>query len=245
MNAKTLIGVLLSFLISFSANATKLTVVADEWPPFSGQKLPNKGLSANVIKSVLTRAGYEVEVKILPWARIMHGANQGEFDIVGSLFYSEELIPHMAYSNPYFETEIKFIKAKGSNADFIDMESLKSQRIAVGDEFLYSPEFDNADNLNKIVATTTLQCVQMVAYGRADLTLDSIEVLKYTIANDAPELQDAIEYLPTPLDSQAMYMAVSRKTPKFEKVLKDFNSTLGEMRRDGSYDEIIQKHTGH
>ena len=54
-----------------------LSIVADEWPPFSGQALPNKGISVDVISAVLIRAGYEVESKILPWARIMNGSRTG------------------------------------------------------------------------------------------------------------------------------------------------------------------------
>lgn len=243
MNISKLAGVLLSVLVSGHVFAEKLTVVADEWPPFSGASLPDKGLSPDVIKSVLVRAGYEVDVKILPWARIMNGAENGEFDIVGSLFYSEDLTEHMEYSEPYFETEIKFIKPKGSDATYSDLASLKPYKIAVGDGFLYSPAFDSASDLNKVVTTTTLQCIQMVAYGRADMTLDSEEVLNYTIANDAPELADKVEYLPSALDSQAMYMAISKKNPEYKDILSKFNIALAEMKADGSYAQIIQSHT--
>lgn len=237
------LGVLLAFFISSSVQASKLTVVADEWPPFSGSELTENGLSPHVISAVLERAGYDVEVKILPWARIMHGARNGEFDMVGSLFYDAELTEFMDYSDPYYETEIKFLKPKDSELEYTDLESLGTKRIAVGDGFLYSPEFDDAGYLNKVVTTTTLQCVQMVAFDRADLTLDSVEVLNYTIDNLAPELKDKVELVTKPLDSQAMYMAISKNTPDYETILRNFNSTLEAMKQDGSYEAIIHTHT--
>ena len=235
----SVITIIFACFLSIASTAEKLVVVADEWPPFSGERLPNKGISPHIITSVLRKAGYEVDVKILPWARIMHGAKNNEFDIVGSLFYSEDLLPFMEYSDPYYDTDIVFVKKKSSTITYTNLKELTPHRIAVGDGFLYSPAFDNANYLNKIIATTTLQCVQLVAHDRADITLDSIDVLNYTLDNEAKEIKNKLEYMTPKLSTQSLYMAVNNSLANRKKIIDDFSTTLNAMKLDGTYQALI------
>ncbi|MBM7068421.1 ABC transporter substrate-binding protein [Actibacterium sp. 188UL27-1] len=221
---------------------TKLTVVADEWPPFSGKTLKNGGISLDVISAVLIRAGYDVSTEVLPWARIMDGSRKGEYDIVGSLFFDEEIATYMTYGEPFFSTDIKFVRKKGAAHTVSDLDSLRPYTIAVGDGFLYEENFDRADFLQKVVVTTTLQAVQMVAYDRVDLTLDSEDVVKYAVQFGDPSLADRIEVMPNILTSHDIHMAVRNTLPEKDKVIADFNNALADMRADGSLAAVLSAH---
>lgn len=225
-----------------SRGAQPLTIVADEWPPFSGSALPKGGISLDVIVTVLARAGYETDAQILPWARIMDGARAGGFDIVGNLFFDPALTEVMTYSDPYYETQIKLLRRVGDTPEFDDIDSLRPYSIAVGDGFIYSEEFDRADFLDKVVVTTTLQGVQMVAYGRAQLTLDSVEVIDHAIRKEDPALADLVEYLPKTLARQGIHMAVRNSLPGRDDLIAAFNETLAAMRTDGSLEALLGKH---
>lgn len=229
-------------LNSWAMASDRLTVVADEWPPFSGADLPNKGISIDVITTVLTRAGYTVESEILPWARIMNGSRNDEYDVIGSLFFDDEIAAYMTYGDPFFQTNVKFVQRTGTSHDVSSLAALRPYSIAVGDGFLYEEGFDNATDLNKVVVTTTLQAVQMVAYDRVDLTLDSEEVIRYTLAQDTPELADRIEILSHVLAQHDVHMAVRNSLPHKAQVVADFNRVLSEMMADGSLDALLQKH---
>lgn len=228
------------------ANPKTLTVVADEWPPFSGERLPGKGMSPDVIVQVLHRAGYQAKVAILPWARIMHGARTGtgNFDIVGSLFFDPELTELMTYSQPYVETDVRFVRRVGADVEFSGLDSLRPYSIAVGDGFLYEDKFDRASFLNKIVVTTALQGVQLVAAGRADLTLDSIDVVNYAVSVQDASLQGKVELIEGVLATHGVHMAVMRNVPNGAQIIADFNRALRDMRADGSLDHLIAKHRG-
>lgn len=229
-------------LVPTAVNAQAITVVADEWPPFSGAELHNKGISLDVITAVLKRAGYDVKAEVLPWARIMDGARQGEFDVVGSLFYDPEIEQFMTYGDAYFETEVKFVRRKGRNLDYTTLDALRPHSIAVGDGFLYADDFDHADYLNKVVVTTALQGVRMVAFDRADLTLDSAEVIEHAIRSEDPGLLERVEFVDTPLAKRDVRMAVRNNFPGKGKLVADFNRTLKEMRTDGSLDALLAQH---
>lgn len=237
------LGAALWLLVVPPASAQEpLTLVADEWPPFSGGDLPELGIAMDVTKSVLTRAGYEVEAAILPWPRIVHGAKTAEYDIVTSLFLDAEMQEFVHYSDPFYDTEIRFVQKTGGDARYDGLQSLTDYTIAVGAGFLYEPAFDAAGFLNKFEVTTTFQGLQMVAAGRVDLTLDSVDVVRHSILRGDPALMDQIEVLDPPLATQQVHMAVSLSRPDHLRVVADFNRTLAEMRADGSLADLLAKH---
>ncbi|WP_300058727.1 ABC transporter substrate-binding protein [uncultured Roseobacter sp.] len=220
----------------------KLIVVADEWPPFSGAALPGKGISIDVTRAVLTRAGFEVETAILPWSRVVSGARSGDYDVVTSLFLDAEMQQALTYSEPFFETQVKFVRKTGSDVRYDGLQSLTPYVIAVGTGFLYEPAFDTAEFLNKFEVTTTLQGVQMVAAGRVDLTLDSTHVVTHSVLMEDPGLLDQIEFLEPSLADQKIHMAVSKQRPDHDHIVAAFNTALAEMRADGSLAALLQKH---
>ena len=233
--------VLLGCLGSVRAEPTVRVVVVD-WPPFGGESLPEGGISLDVITTVLERAGYDVTTEILPFARILNGAQSGAYDVVGNLFFEEHLQAYLTYSDSFYETEVRFVQQRGRDHRFIDLESLRPYSIAVGDGYFYEDDFDNAEELNKVVVTTTIQGVRMVANGRVDLTLDSKDVIDYAIRTEDSGLAERIAYLPKALTVQQIHMAVRNDLPGRDKLLADFNRVLAEMRADGSLDRLLAKH---
>lgn len=238
----TAIFLLLALSVGAQEASKRLSVVADEWPPFSGAELPEQGISLHVISSVLREAGYDVETRVLPWARIMDGAERGEFDIIGSLFFDPELTQYLTYSAPYYQTDVRFVRRVGSALSFSTVRNLKGLKIAVGDGFLYQDEFDRATYLDKIVVTTTLQALQMVAFERADLTVDSVDVVNYSTNSLDKSLDGQLEFAPGVLATQPIHMAVRNNLPMRDEVIADFNATLEKMNRDGTLDQLLQVH---
>lgn len=236
-------GICLSIGIASAAYAKdEIHLVADEWPPFSGNALPNGGISLDVISAVFERAGYPVRTEILPWARVISGAKSGAYDAVGSLFFDPEIAEFMSYSDPFYETTIQFLQRTGAGHEVNGLGTIGELSIAVGEGFLYEEEFDRADYLNKVHVTTALQGIKMVAYGRVDLTLDSVDVLKHAIDTEIPELKDALTLLPFVLERQHIHMALRADLPNRETVLSDFNAALRSMQIDGSLEALLEKH---
>ncbi|MEO0911529.1 MAG: transporter substrate-binding domain-containing protein [Pseudomonadota bacterium] len=237
-------AVLLGVSLALPAAAEPLRVVADEWPPFSGAALPGGGISLDVISTVLERAGYEVAPEVLPWARIMDGAQRGDYDIVGSLFLDADIQTYMTYSEPFYNTDVRFVRKTGSDAVYSDLAGLEAYSIAVGDGFLYEPAFDRSERLNKVVVTTTMQGLQMVAHGRVDMTLDSLDVLRHSIQSSGDELAGMLEILPGVLTTHGVHMAVHNDVPGKDEIVADFNRVLAEMRTDGSLSALLRQHVG-
>lgn len=224
------------------AQTAPLIAAADEWPPFSGASLPGQGMSLDVINAVLTEAGYDVQTEVVPWARIMGDVEIGRFDIIGSLFADPEMETYLIYSDPFYITDVQLVQRTGDSHAYTTVEALRPYTIAVGDGFLYQDEFDRADYLNKVVVTTTLQAIQMVAAGRADLTLDSVDVVRHAIADEDPSLQGRVEFAPGVLARQGIHMAIRRDVENSAQIVADFNAALAAMQSDGRLDTLLARH---
>lgn len=235
-------GMLVYLVFGTSAHAdTPLRVVVDEWAPFGAESLPGGGISLSVITEVLNRAGYEVEGQIVPFARALSGARSGEYDIVGNLFYDTEMAQDLQYGDPYYQTTVQFIQQSGNDIALGALDDLYPFSVAVGEGYLYSDSFDSADNFRRVTVTTVEQGVRMVASGRVDLTLDSVDVLHYIFQVLDPSLQSQVDVLPYVLATQEIHMAVRRDLENVDQVIADFNATLAEMREDGSLENILSQ----
>ena len=241
----TLLAILYSFVFSVPSvvfSSERVNVVVDPWAPFGGENLHNGGISLDVITEVLTRAGYEVQAHIVPWERAVEGTKKGNYDVLGNLFYEPEMETYLSYGDPFYESEVRFVRRRGTDHVFTNLSNLRDLSIAVGSGYLYEEEFDRADYLRKTEVTSVVQGVRMVASGRVDLTLDSVDVLRFVISQEAPELSAQLEILPNPLSVQNIHMAVRNDYPRREALISDFNRVLGEMRADGSLDALLENH---
>jgi polar amino acid transport system substrate-binding protein len=243
--SKSMLGLLITVILlplqGFAGSTIR--VVADEWAPFGGQDLPNGGISLDVISAVLTRAGYTVSVEIVPWERAVQGTQDGTYDVLGNLFKDVELEKTMTFSDPFYNTEVRFVQKAGGEIEYSSLDSLRPYTIAVGAGYLYEEAFDHADDLRKHEVTTVVQGVRMVASGRVDLTLDSMDVINHVLRNSAPELAEQVTFLSRPLSTRNVHMGVRNDLPVREKLVGDFNRVLAEMQADGSLDGILAKHS--
>ncbi|WP_425041047.1 substrate-binding periplasmic protein [Primorskyibacter sp. S187A] len=229
-------------LMPLSGWAETLRVVADEWPPYSGAELPERGLAMDVVSSVLERAGYGVETRILPWARIMGETEAGEFEVVGTMFFNEERAQQWQFSEPYYLTSVQLIQRTGAGHSFEDIDSLLPLRVAVGAGTYYDQWLIEAEHPDRVGLKTTLQALQMVAAGRVDVAIVSVPVAEYYIRTSAPQLADQLEFAPGVLGLHGIRMAVRRSLERSDDIVLSFNETLAAMRADGSLTSVLDRH---
>jgi len=217
-------------------------LAVDPWAPFGGETLPGGGLSPDIISTVLERAGYRVESYIVPWARALDGVKTGDYDLLGSLFFDAELETFLSFSVPYHETDIRFIKRVDSPFAFSSIQALEGLTIAVGDGYLYEEAFDNASELDKHVVTTVLQGLRMVAGGRVDLTLDSVDVLDHLLHVEDPSLAARLEYVPGTLARRGVRFAIRDDFPGKDRLLEAFERELLALQADGALETLRTRH---
>ena len=78
---KRFLGLVL-LLTSTSLSAEVLRLAGNVWPPYTDRGLPEQGLSVDLIRTALGRAGYRVEYREVPWERALLGLMNGRYDMI-------------------------------------------------------------------------------------------------------------------------------------------------------------------
>jgi polar amino acid transport system substrate-binding protein len=222
--------------------AQELKLTAATWPPYIGTGLPNEGLAADIVTTALARAGYRPRLIIEDVGRTIEGTLVGQYDVIASLWHSPQRAEKLAFSEPYLYNQVKFIKRQEANIVFNDLGDLSGAVIGVVKGYAYGEAFEQADQLIKVASNHLIQNLIRVLQDDIDLTLGDQRVLEYEIDNYLGANRTDLEVLPKPLTSNGLHIAVSKTRPDHEKIIADFNRMVAEMRADGTYGRILERH---
>jgi polar amino acid transport system substrate-binding protein len=239
-------GLLLCGLFPHPSVALELTVVhSGNWPPYSDEGLPQQGLAIDLVTSALQRAGHQPVVRVDSLERILEGGKIGVYDVFATPWYSEERNQYLAFSEPYLESSIRFIKRKDKKVEFDDLGDLKGMMIGVVKDYAYDEAFNESRSLIKISERNLIQNLLKLTQNRLDLTLDDELVLQYEINRYMPSSMKELEILPKPLAVRGVHIGVSRENPAHAQIVADFDKAIAAMKKDGSYDKIVAKHKAY
>ena len=74
--------------LSHSALAVDLNVVhSGNWPPYSGENLPEHGLAIDLVTTALKRAGHRSHLRIDSLNQILEGSKAGIYDVFATPWY--------------------------------------------------------------------------------------------------------------------------------------------------------------
>ncbi len=226
--------------------ALDLTVVhSGNWPPYSDEGLPQQGLAIDLVTTALQRAGHRPVIRVDSLDRILEGGKIGVYDVFATPWYSEERNQYLAFSEPYLESHIHFIKRKNKNIEFNALSDLKGMMIGVVKDYAYDEAFNESRDLIRISERNLIQNLLKLSQNRLDLTLDDELVLKYEINRYMPNGMQELELLPKPLAVRGVHIGVSRENPEHAQIVADFDKAIAAMKKDGSYDKIVATHKAY
>ena len=229
-------------LIAHGAAAQTLRLVGDAWAPYADVSLLNDGLSTDLIRTALGRAGYATEYEQVPWARAIHGVGEGRYDVLINAWYSEDRTQIGEFSQEYLVNRLRFLKRKESAVDYQNLTQLHPYSIAVVRSYAYSPAFDGDSSLKKVPVASFSTAVRMLAAGRVDLTVEDEYAAKVALGREPDEVRNNVEFLPRSLSENGLFILVSLKTPGHDKIVADFDKAIAAMKADGSYDKLLKLH---
>ena len=234
---------ILSLLLSaLNVSATELQVATSEWIPYVGKELPNQGLATDIVTRALKRAGYKPSVTIQAWNRTLEGADIGVYDLIAAAWYSKAREKSFLFSKPFIYNEIKLLKHVDSKFQFNSIADLNGHTIGVLDGYAYGEKFDGAQGISRIPGVHVLQNITRVINREIELTLDDERVLEYEIRHNISLNKDRLVFLSKPVSKNGLHIAVSRLNPKHKEIVAAFDKAIVAMRKDGTYDRILELH---
>jgi len=229
-------------ITSLSVQAANLSGRTLEWAPFTGASLQNGGIATEIVTKVFKKAGYDLSVSFVPWARAVEQTESGVSDVLVAAWYSKKLAEKYVLSAPFIHNRVVFIQPKDSNFKFQGLESLKGKSIGVIRDYSYGEDFKMSKSFKRIPATNLVSNLKKLAANRIELTLEDELVARFTINEKLPELKEKFAFSNKALDEKPLHIAIRRGHPKGQELIEAFNQALAAMKTDGSYDAILKSH---
>ncbi len=243
LTALTTAVVLAAGLVTQAARAETLHAAAlTNYAPYSDSSLPGKGFSNDLLVQAMQRAGYTVEVEMMPWGRALELTTKGDTDILPSAWYNQERAKSLIYSKPFATNRIVFVKRADDPFEFKSLADLKGKSVGIVIDYAYDKDFLAGTDYKLEKARDILSNLKKVAEGHVDLTLDDELTLTNIINTQAPDLKGKLALTHGAMAENPLYITFSRARPDAQKWADAFDKALADMRADGSYDRILAAH---
>ncbi len=106
IRSKLPLALLLLALSARPAPPPPLHLVANYWEPYTGPNLPQQGLASEIVLTALQRAGYQVDIAIMPWSRVLTTLYQHQADGVVAIWATNERRRKLLFSDSYLSNQL-------------------------------------------------------------------------------------------------------------------------------------------
>jgi polar amino acid transport system substrate-binding protein len=223
--------------------ARVLKVTGSLWIPYLDDELPNGGLAADLVRTALTRAGYQVEANIESWPRAYQGAAIGVYDVVAAVWRNDARAADLLFSEAYLLNDIVLLSRPGLAVEFETLADLRGYRIGVVRGYAYDETFDRA-GLNWVTNNHLIQNLLLLRQGKLDLIVGDKWSIFDQISRFMPDSLSGFTLVAQPVARRGLRLGVSRLNSDAATITWRFNEAITEMKSDGTYTAILKKHTG-
>ncbi|MED5619864.1 substrate-binding periplasmic protein [Ideonella sp. BN130291] len=221
--------------------ARKLVLAATEYPPYYSETLPDGGPVTELTVMALRRAGYEVEVRFLPWARALRLGQQGEVDGLVGVWRSPDREAAFRFSHPVVSNRIVLCR-KGHHgpARFTGFAALRPYTVGVVRGYADPPGLAAAQVRTEAV-NDDLQNLRKLMVGHIDLVLIDSRVAQHLADRHLLGLASELDCLRPAVQEHPQYLAVSRRVADAASIVAAFNERLRGLRDSGEFEEIAAR----
>jgi len=242
---KMLVALIMSIAAISAYSAEKLKFTVSEWPPYEfSQNGTQKGTDIEITKAVCKEMGRDVEFIFYPWKRCLMVAEQKEVDGILSLTTSKEREAFLTYTSEVLNTSDNILFYSNNNKiKFDSYNDLKGKNIGFSAGYTYGDEFEKhgKDKLFTLdPATNEEQNFKKLDAGRTDAFICDKIVGLYML--NQLGFKSKISPLPKVVSSFDLYLAFTKK-PGNDKLAEDFSAALKKIKKNGTYEKIIDKYT--
>lgn len=233
---------------SDGALSAELVLVAADSPPTAYMERGKPtGILVDIVTEAFRRAGYPIEIRLMPWARCLVEARSGQVDGIFSLFKKPEREKYFSYTSVPIITQVEafFVRANSDLSFDGDIAKLRKLRIGTIYGTSYGPVIDRSlqtrmwSKIEETSSTTSL--VEMLVAERFDLAVGYRHVVLEAAIKKG--LQGRIRELSPSIDEIPSYLAFNRQR-SYAAAIADFDRALLSMKNDRSFDAIYKKY-GH
>ena len=236
------IFILIIFLVpSIVAAQNVLKIVTVNSPPYCSEELLNGGVYTEITTEAFREAGYEVQVSFMPWARALQGTQIGTFDILMQASFKEEREETLFYSNSVMKEEVVLLTKINSQILYNKIADLEEYTVGcLRNSITANILEENGISIHEV--SSQLINLELLIKDRIDLIASQRIHLNYLIDSHYPESRSDLIFLEPPILTGYLYNVVTKMNPDHIEITEDFNEALDNMKKNGTYYKILEKH---
>ncbi len=235
-----IIFILLFYLSQLTAFEKSVVIASTEYPPHTSIHYRNYGYRTDVVIQAFQEMGYQVEIRLYPWARALKFAKDGDVDGVIAL-HTKKREQWFEYSQGLATQSIGFYKHKKENISLKNYSDFKFYKIGYVRGYAIPSKLENL-NLQITWLNKEEQALRMLSQKRLNLALMEKSVAQYIINKKYPKLDESIEWIEPSIEETIIYLAFSKKTKNYKRKLKDFNIGMARLKKLKKIKEIHEYH---
>jgi len=240
-----------------SPSAEKVIICLDsetEWPPYSYHPLGEDGevdssrhvgASVDLIEKVFSVIDIDFEVRQMPWPRVLaalKGIDGTELcEVTWDTSVNEERLSWLMFTEPIYKIHSGgfYNKEKLPDLDsFWGLAQLFSYNMCGIRGYDYSP----IDGLLSTLVAREQQALDLVALGRCDIFVSTIEPIVYGAKLGLYKMDENTVHLIGKGFDRIMHAAVSKASPRAKELHNKISNVLGQLRKSGEIERIFVKY---
>ena len=201
------------------------------------------GSAVDIVREMAKRLNLKVNIQLTPWVRVLSMTESGQADGGFPLFLTQERQQYAVYTDvPVHISVMTAYTKQGREFDYQEMSDLFQKRVGINRGYSISKEFDDAAKEGKIElieVETVEQLVKMLLDERIDAIAATPSSIQFYLKATKTVLSEIAE-----LRARPAYLTLSKSAniKNLDQLLLDINQTLLSMKKDGSIDEIRNRH---
>ncbi|NKD85909.1 amino acid ABC transporter substrate-binding protein [Haematospirillum jordaniae] len=223
-----------------SAAQDPLSLVTGDYAPYSGENLPQGGLSTILVRAVFKAMDMpEPKMLWMPWKRGYEQAKSGEFPATFPYFKDSEREKDFLFSEPLHIYKRVFF-ARSQHIKALKGE-WNSMRLCVPLGWTVEPfaEIIREYSMELQRPASLESCMRMLESSRTDLIVDDEIVVAHELKRTFGTT-DGFSPSTHKQQEDRSYFLVSRAIKDSQKLHETFNEGLAKIRASGEYDKIVE-----
>ena len=218
-----------------------IKMLTNSWSPYVDPQLPEQGLALELVTHIFARAGYSVDNTIESWPQAMESVRSGSHDVLGAAWRDDSRDQAFIYSKPYLMNELVVIKRREMKGRHYSIGALANSRIGLSPDYAYGVDFTELPGVEIVYEDQISKNLINLVNKEVDFVVGDRRVIAVQLQQSLKDRRDELEVASISLPPRGLYVAGSRATERPANLVEEFNNALVEVKRDGSYQKIIQK----
>lgn len=208
-----------------------------EWPPYTGESLPNQGAVSTIIMQAFGETNLKTRIAIWPWNRAIKYAGNGFDGVLGyfpGYHCHHDSTTKFLVSKPLIDAPLGFVYRKDHPLDYWqNLEDLKDRRIGYVSGYASTDAFEALEQSRKLTVIRTAddrQNLHNLLSKKVDLILIDRFVFHFLLASEQSfaHYKKNLGFSSKPLERKVLYLCL-RDDELGRKLITVFNRGLAHV----------------